>query len=300
MIEKKMLRVFHLNGLIIALCLSANATLFGELVSVGSLQFEIHSAGKGSPTIVIDSGLGDGMDKLRPLQDRLAKVTRVITYNRAGYGQSEPGPVPRDCGREADELKAILDEAGISGPYVLVGHSLGALNVEMFTHKYPHLVTSLVLLDPPPLSFILGDDFKMLRGLANRMTAQWQTYADEGAESPDPGEKARADFFRMLASEHRELFGQSARLVSEIPSFGDIPLIVIAAGKSNPGFGEIADDYQKYWVEQSRLLSQKSSDSRFILAEESAHHLYIDVPQLVEEAVVSLVHKARGDELEGK
>ncbi|UCF38046.1 MAG: alpha/beta hydrolase [Acidobacteriota bacterium] len=289
----KNLRPSYLGTSLIVLCLLGSNLLSGEIINIGSHKLEVQAEGRGAPPVVIDSGLGDGMEKLKPLQDRLSGVTRVVTYNRAGYGQSEPGPLPRDAGREADELKAVLDGAGIPGPYILVGHSLGALNMSVFTHKYPELVAGLVLLDPPPLSFITGEDFKMLLAMAERMTAQWQIYADQGAESSDPGERARAVFFQTLASEHRELFGASARLVSEISSFADIPLIVMAAGRANPAFGEIAEEYQDYWIEQSRAFSQKSSDARFILAETSSHHLYIDVPELVEEAVVSLVQRTR-------
>ena len=66
----------------------------------------------------------------------------------------------------------------------------------------------------------------------------------------------------MIASEHRELFGKSARLVSAISTFGDKPLLVIAAGRPNPAFGDVAEEYQRYWIEQSRALSLKSASGR--------------------------------------
>ncbi len=90
------------------------------------------------------------------------------------------------------------------------------------------------------------------------------------------------------------MFGESARQVSEISSFGDILLLVMAAGKPNPVLGDIAEEYQRIWIEQSRSLSHKSSNGRLILAEESTHHLYKDVPDLVVESVVSFVYRARG------
>ena len=69
-------------------------TSISQMISIGSHRLQIHLEGKGTPTVVIDAGLGDGIDKWRALQDRIAQVTRVITYNRAGYRQSEPGPSP--------------------------------------------------------------------------------------------------------------------------------------------------------------------------------------------------------------
>jgi len=290
------LSLLFVTCLISVSCVRAGSPPSDRLIDIGSHRIQIHREGKGTPTVVIDTGIADSLAKWSPLQKRIAQATHVITYNRAGYGQSEPGPLPRDCGREAEELKSLLDHALVPGPYVVVGHSLGAFNTQVFAAKYPQDVVGIVLLNPPPLSFIRGEKYPSLLALADRMTAEWQAIADAGAESADGEGKARAAFFRMIASEHREMFGESARLVSEILSFEDTPLLVIAAGKSNPHWGEIADEYQAYWIEQNRTLSHKSSKGKFILAEESTHHLDKDVPDLVIESILSIVDQARGEQ----
>ena len=264
-----------------------------QMVDIGSHHLEVRVEGKGSPIVILEAGISDGLDKLRPLQDRLAEVTQVLTYNRAGYGRSEPGPLPRDAGREAEELKALLEKASVPGPYVLVGHSLGALIDEVFASKYPDDTAGMVLLDPPPLSFLQGKDYADLGAMAEKMTAEWQAIADSAGRSSDPQERAKSSFFRMIASEHREMFGETARLVGAISTLGDIPLVVIAAGRPNPAFGEAAEEYQKYWVEQSRGLAAKSTNGEFILVRESSHYLYLDVPQLVTESVLSVVDQVR-------
>ena len=251
--------------------------------------------GKGTPTVVIDAGITDKLENWWPLQKRIAKETRIITYNRAGYGQSEPGPLPRHSGQEVKELKAMLDAASVPGPYVIVGHSLGGLNAQVFAAKYPKDVAGIVLLDPPPLSFICGQQYTSLLKMADQMTAEWQAIADAGTDSQDVEEKARAIFFKMIASENREMFGKSARLVSEISSFGDTPLLVIAAKKPNPVLIDLAQEYQEYWIEQSRSLSHKSKKGKFVLAEDSTHYLYKDVPDLVVESILSIVYQARGE-----
>ncbi len=264
-----------------------------QMVSIGSHSLQIHREGTGTPAVVIDAGITDQLEKLRPLQERLARETLVVTYNRAGYGQSEPGPLPRDVGREAGELKAMLEKASVPGPYVLVGHSLGALNVQVFASRYSHDVAGMILLDPPPLSFILGKDYADLGAMAKRMTEEWQAIADSAAKSNDSQDKTRSAFFRMIASEHREMFGETARLVGGISTLGDIPLVVVAAGKPNPRFGEGAEEYQRYWIERSRALAAKSSKGRFVIAGESSHYLYLDVPELVAESILSVVSGAR-------
>ena len=280
--------------LIAASCARASGPLSDQIVSIGSHRLQMHLEGNGAPTVVIDVGITDQLDKLRPLQERLAQITRVVTYNRAGYGQSEPGPMPRHSGHEAEELKALLEKANVPGPYVLVGHSLGALNMQVFASKYPGEVAGMVLLDPPPLSFLLGREYKDLAVMAEQMTAEWQAIADSSAKSTDAREHARASFFRMIASEHREMFGETARIVDAISTFGDIPLVVLAAGKPNPAFGKVAEEYQKYWIGQSRALAGRSANGKFILAERASHYLYLDVPELVAQNIMSVVNEVRG------
>jgi len=129
--------------------------------------------------------------------------------------------------------------------------------------------------------------------MAEQMTAEWQAIADSVTKSTDVQEKARSAFFSMIASEHREMFGESARLVSAVSTFGDMPLVVMAAGKPNPAFGEVAEEYQGYWIEQSRALADKSTNGKFVLAEGASHYLYLDVPELVAESILSVVYEVR-------
>ena len=284
---------FLATGLMLAFCGCAGSKPSDQVISIGTHRLQIHREGRGAPAVVIDAGLADQLDKLAPLQSSLARVTLVITYNRAGYGQSEPGPLPRDGAREAEELKRLLDKALVPAPYVLVGHSLGALNMMVFASRYPEDVVGMVLLDPPPLSFALGTEYGELGAMAEQMTAEWQAIADSSAGSPDVQDAARSAFFRMIASEHREMKA-TARLVEGIATFGDLPLIVVGAGKPNPAFGAIAEEFQEYWVEQSRALADMSTKGKFIFASESSHFLYVDVPGLVEESILSVVNEVRG------
>ena len=97
----------------------------------------------------------------------------------------------------------------------------------------------------------------------------------------------------MIASEHRELFGRTATLVSSISTCADTPLIVIASGKPNPAFGESAEEFQRDWGAQSRTLAGRSTRGRLILAEGACHALDEDVPDLVVESIASVVKQAR-------
>ena len=102
-------------------CTGSKLDRSDHLVNVGTHRLHAHLMGEGSPPVVCDSGIGGRPEEWFPLQSRIARETLVVTYDRAGYGESEPGPLPRDSGREADELKALLEGAAITGPYILVG-----------------------------------------------------------------------------------------------------------------------------------------------------------------------------------
>jgi pimeloyl-ACP methyl ester carboxylesterase len=273
----------------LASCGCAEPSPVERAVSVGTHSLHVRALGGGPPTVVVDVGLGGSLEEWHPLQEALAADALVVIYDRAGYGGSEAGPLPRDSGREADELRAVLDAAGVPGPFVLVGHSLGALNAQVFHGRYPEDTAGLVLLDPPPLGWILGDGYPGLREIADGMTDEWQGIADRLAGSDDPGERAEEAFLRTIASEHREMFGESARLAGAIESFGDTPVVVVASGVANPAFGDVAEEYQAYWADESRAIAAKSTRGEFVLAERSTHMLHRDAADLVMASIRSVV-----------
>ena len=115
------------------------------------LYYEVH--GKGAALVVFDAGLGATHETWHWVWPDVAKFARVFLYDRAGIGRSEGGTGPRTSERLVEELHALLLAAGMRGPYVLVGHSLGGLNMQLFTCRYPSEVTALVLVEPTPLDF---------------------------------------------------------------------------------------------------------------------------------------------------
>jgi pimeloyl-ACP methyl ester carboxylesterase len=275
-------RISVIQLLWIAMLLTAcSGQVQDHMVDIGTHSLHVTIVGEGSPVVVIDVGLAGRTEEWAAIRDRIAQETAVVTYDRAGYGRSEPGPFPRNAGREADELNALLEAASIPGPYLLVGHSLGGLNMQLFASRHPEEVAGMLLLDPPPLGWIRGEAYTGLLGMAEGMTAEWQALAERG--------DAQADFFRTIASEHREMLGTSGALAAEIRTFGDIPLHVIAAGIPNPMFGDVAQEYQQYWINESRALAGKSRHGRLIMAWDSTHRLHTDAEELVIESILALL-----------
>lgn len=109
----------------------------GKLIDVGGHQLHLYCTGEGSPTIILDA-MGTGWSIYwTKVQPELAKVTRVCSYDRAGFGWSDFGPLPRTGERMADELHQLLTRGGIPGPYILVGHSLGGFIARLFRQAHP-------------------------------------------------------------------------------------------------------------------------------------------------------------------
>lgn len=122
-----------------------------ELVDIGGRKLQLHTRGQGSPTVIIEAGMGvPGAEDpaWRAVIDEISKTNRVCIYDRAGLGKSDPSPkLPRTSLDVANDLNALLTKAGIPGPYLLVGHSYGGIHIRMFASQYPEKVLGMVLID---------------------------------------------------------------------------------------------------------------------------------------------------------
>ena len=128
--------------------LSNSARRASQIVDVGGHKLWMESAGAGGPTVVLDYGLGGPTNTWREIYPRIAAFTRVVRYDRAGYGRSEAGPHPRSFRQAATEMYTMLRNARVPGPYVLVGHSLGNAHIRAFADMYPNDVHGIVFIDP--------------------------------------------------------------------------------------------------------------------------------------------------------
>jgi pimeloyl-ACP methyl ester carboxylesterase len=120
----------------------------GRLIDIGGFRLHLNCAGQGSPAVVLDAALGASSISWSLVQPALAGVAQVCSYDRAGFGWSDPGPMPRTAGRIAAELRRLLERAGVVPPFVLVGHSYGGLVMRVFASRYWQDTAALVLVDP--------------------------------------------------------------------------------------------------------------------------------------------------------
>lgn len=116
-------------------------------IYIEDYRLHIECSGRGSPAVILDAGLGGSSLEWVFVVERLRRLTKVCTYDRAGYGGSDTGPLPRTSSRIVTELHRLLARAGVPPPYVLAGHSFGGYNMQLFARRYPALTAGLVLID---------------------------------------------------------------------------------------------------------------------------------------------------------
>lgn len=111
-------------------------------------QVQLATAGAGRYTVIFESGFGTDLRAWRRVAPEIAKTARVLAYSRAGHGKSDPRPEPRTIGQNTAELEQLLAAAKLAPPYILVGHSYGALLMRSFAARHPEQVAGMVLVDP--------------------------------------------------------------------------------------------------------------------------------------------------------
>jgi pimeloyl-ACP methyl ester carboxylesterase len=108
----------------------------------------LNCSGQGNPTVILESALGGSSLSWSLVQPPVARFGHVCSYDRAGFGWSDAGPLPRTASRIAEELRTLLDRGSVAPPFVLVGHSFGGLVMCIFARRYRRDVSGLVLVDP--------------------------------------------------------------------------------------------------------------------------------------------------------
>ncbi|MBI1299959.1 alpha/beta fold hydrolase [bacterium] len=122
----------------------------GERIDIGGYRLNVHRLGQGNPAVILDTGLGVSSLLWARVLPLIGDFTTACTFDRAGYGDSDPGPrhLPRTSAQIVKEVRLLLQKVEITPPYVLVGHSFGAINMTWYALHHPGEVAGLVLVDP--------------------------------------------------------------------------------------------------------------------------------------------------------
>lgn len=283
----------------------------GQLVDVGGYQMHIYCTGQGSPTVMLEAGSGDSSLIWAKVQPKIAEFTRVCSYDRAGLGWSDPSPYPRTANTMVEELHTLMLTAKIDGPYVFVGHSLGGMLVRMYAHKYPDDISGMVLVDSlhearmirnPDLADAIQEAAGQFRIFAFLNSTGITALAPQAIPNTGLPADANKRYQALMASTDAlatwlaELEMGEANcaeaLALQINSFGNLPLIVISAGHGDRLASFSDAENQQLWenmqIEQTELAGL-SSQGKQIIAEKSGHHVQLDQPELVIDAIRQVI-----------
>jgi pimeloyl-ACP methyl ester carboxylesterase len=287
----------------------------GQLIDVGGHRLHIYCLGQGEPTVVMEAGLSGWSTDWILVQPEIAESAHVCTYDRAGYGWSDPGPLPRDSQQVASELHTLLSRSGIKGNIILVGHSLGGLFVQYYAKTYPQQVAGIVLVDSvhPNQSLSMKEDVRKkyegnLRALTllTRILAPTGLLRLAGQSETIIADKLPGEYQAMVRSlgfqskayraldEELASFQQSQLEVREAGPLPRIPLAVISSSLVEnfpPGFTE--GTIKATWDELQTDLGESATLPR-IIASKSGHYIHLDQPELVIHTVLQVVSIAHG------
>lgn len=299
----------------------------GKLVDIGGRKMHLDCRGSGSPTVVFESGLGSGgSTDWRLVQDKIATVTRACSYDRAGIMWSDGKSTPQDGAAVADDLHATLSRAGITGPLVLVGHSIGGPYTTIYTAKFGDQVAGLVLVDPThpdqitrlgaltkanlhPSSVVgilrVAGAFSWMgvprlmasRGASPKFTQQTNAeVAAHGSQSINGSLSEVEGFDRTL---------DRARASH---NFGNRPLIVLTSmAPLQPAALKMLDlppaggvRFKDTWRQLHSEMSKWSTRGEQRIVTDAAHYIQVDRPDVVITAVDDVIRTVRADQAKAR
>jgi pimeloyl-ACP methyl ester carboxylesterase len=271
----------------------------------------LYCTGAGSPTVILEAGEGNWSIHWSTVQYQIANTTRVCSYDRAGFGWSDPSPGPRTVVEMSRELSTLLDNAGETGPFVLVAHSTAGATARFFTYSYPNKVVGLVLVDA-----IHEDQFTEFKERASddinrmkvaeflapirilRLLDRFVNYDEtvlQGVELPELEARIfRAGYYdqqywETLIAEHEGL-ERSSSAMRPVGDLGDLPLVVLINEGRDWEAWPTDEIYQQIQLELAAL----STDTELVRSDGGEHFIHLENPGLFLIAVDVVVGKARG------
>jgi pimeloyl-ACP methyl ester carboxylesterase len=298
----------------------------GKLVDLGGHQLHVHCSGSGSPTVVVEAGLGDFSFDWALVQTDVSRYTRICTYDRAGYAWSDPGPKPRSFAQINLELHDALQKLGEKGPYLLVGHSYGGPVVINYAHDYPQETVGMVLVDSAHAGMRVGIGGKQTIRLGEGAKVhdvppphEQMTVSDKfnpPANDPPPSTNLEPIYKSLPATDQKlHLWAQGlpaledaensqrewsevyyAKWLAKSPegSLGTIPLIVLT--RKDGGFTEDLD-VPAAQLEQERKdgqaqLARLSNNSTQVVLP-CGHNMDLEAPAVVSYSIHRVVNAVR-------
>lgn len=275
---------------------------------MGGRSLHLVCVGSGAPTVVFESGLGEGWYSWALVQDEVGRKVRACSYDRSGFGFSDPDPAERSFARLNADLHELLTRAGEKPPYLLVGHSLGGLMVLRYAKAYPAEVAGLVLVDSPHEDTRrlappeVAEAQEQARARRREQLKQW--HASGKFEEMGFHDNLPKSLVRMLTPRTATASWWDARFAENtLPDWPgeatpeerrlEVPLVVITSTKWPTPGNYPADAWKQHMTTRTRLqeeLATRSKRSKHIIAN-TEHHVQFEDPRLVIDAVLDAVRE---------
>ena len=295
----------------------------GQWVTVAQgRKINLRCAGNGPQTVLLEAGSHADSTTWFRVQPLLAASIKVCSYDRAGYGFSDMGPLPRNLDADVADLHDLVHHANLKTPLVLVGHSLGSNIVRRFTQLYPAEVGGLVLIDPPAQDVAsFAPEWAKIETAMNAQRFDFVRRCESGAEqrvlkSPPPelkgcvagdnplasdkvnaataSYKIKPAFWRTLLSELQDnvvVFGQA---ISPGEKHGSLPLIVLTATTT---YADAPPDVRKHLEAardqtQARIVATSTRGERQVV-DNASHDIQLEQPEAVATAIIKVIGEMR-------
>ena len=302
----------------------------GRLIDLGGYKLHLNCTGSGSPTVLLSAGSGDFSTDWALVQPKVAAFTRVCSYDRSGAAWSDLGPKPRTIYQEVFDLERLLRAAGERGPYIVVGQSLGGMVARVFAERYPRQTAGIVLVDaysedaqlslngkltrlrllakdrpvPEPRSTITADDAQTTTQLKNAQDFIRDFIGKPKIEPPFDKLPPDAQRARLWAAVQPKGFAEGDDYLAEISAkvyaesqrkthpLGGIPLIVLARSRSDYPPDVAAMLTAEHNAQQAKFATLSTNGTEIIVPN-AGHHIQLDAPDAVVDAIRRLVNRAR-------
>jgi pimeloyl-ACP methyl ester carboxylesterase len=290
-----------------------------QMVDVNGTQMRLDCRGSGSPTVILEAGGQSPAYVWLLIQDDVAKFTRVCSYDRAGYGWSDPVHETMLPQRVAEMLHNLLEKAGEKPPYLMVGHSFGGVYVRTFTAQYPDEVVGMVLVDSShenqnqltPSEILQSSEYaQLIKGAMTSLRLlqiaepigllRAFKFMDAGVGSYSLSEsEKRSVLAQMYRSGYMGAYARESIMMMNYSSqpgkLGDLPLIVLSRkmdaqdmiAQIPPSLQsmELAQQFADVANKMREELAALSTRGRWIVVEDTGHFIQLDKPQVVIDAI---------------
>lgn len=294
-----------------------------HLVDIGGRKMNLHCTGAGSPTVVLDAGLGDQVETWAMVQPAIEKKTKICSYDRAGLGFSDASGRAATSANIADDLHKLLTAARIMPPYILVGHSAGGLYVRMYADLHADEVAGMVLVDPVsenqgPRYFALDPTMRSqnsayvnsirdecvpaaVRGFETKSALYEKCLGvadqrfNEAFNKASLAVRAKPTYFQAAVSEWDNIFTVSSDQVrANKAGYGAKPLIILTRApfpKSATESQQMRDDKNRLWMTLHDDIAGLSTHGENQVIQGAGHYIQLEQPKVVISAILRVLQE---------